>query len=68
MDFQSAYIIRKPFAGILFSDVFVEILTASFEYFMLKGYSISFLFLWNKLSYFGERLELAGDVAGKPFF
>ena len=53
MDFQAACIIRKPFAWILFFDIIGEILTASFEYFMLKGNSISFLLLWNKLSYFG---------------
>ena len=31
MDFQTAYIIPKPFASILFFDIIVEILTSSFE-------------------------------------
>jgi len=31
MDFRTAYIIRKPFACMLFSDVIVEIGTSSFE-------------------------------------
>ena len=31
MDFRTAYIIRKPFVCMLFSDVIVEIGTSSFE-------------------------------------
>ena len=31
MDFRTAYIIRKPFAWILFFDIIVEILISSFE-------------------------------------
>ena len=31
MDFRTAYIIRKPFVCILFSEVIVEVLTSSFE-------------------------------------
>ena len=59
MDFQAACIIRKPF---LFFDIIGEILTASLEYLMLKGNSISFLLLWNKLSYFGGiNLEQQGE-------
>ena len=37
MDFRTAYIIRKPFASILFFDIIVEILTSSFEELTLKG-------------------------------
>jgi len=31
MDFEAAYIIRKPFASILFFDNIVQVLAASFE-------------------------------------
>ena len=31
VDFRTAYIIRKPFVCILFSEVIVEVLTSSFE-------------------------------------
>ena len=36
-DFRTAYIIRKPFAYILFCDIIVEILSSSFEKLTLKG-------------------------------
>ena len=71
MDFQAACIIRKPFAWILFFDIIGEILTASLEYLMLKGNSISFLLLWNKLSYFGGinwNNKVNGDVGGQNHF
>jgi len=46
----------------LFFDIIGEILTASLEYLMLKGNSISFLLLWNKLSFFGGiNLEQQGE-------
>ena len=31
LEFQTAYIMWKPFASILFFDIIVEILTSSFE-------------------------------------
>ena len=50
MDFRTAYIIRKPFAYIKFFDIFVEILTSSFELVTLKGKPIKYYFLWNNMS------------------
>jgi len=53
MDFQAAYIIRKPFFFLFFEHVFVEVLAASFEILTLTFNSISCPILQNKISYFG---------------
>ena len=53
MDFQAAYIIRKPFFFLFFVSVFVEVLAASFEILTLTFNSISCPILQNKISYFG---------------